>query len=192
MLDTVINKVPLKNAVFRRKKEFLVCLQTAFESQTPVLYEKAIILLSEMLDIDFVNKSQIVSLNPQLKAIRALRSKKSIEDASYASTRHICALNVLTWLDKWEVDWSDEMSDECSKVNAVETLLTFLEQNAHDTYKAQAAQVFGMIAEHGSLNNVLFENHVVDILVEALPHKAVLVKRNASETLAFLLKDGEV
>jgi hypothetical protein len=100
-----------------------------------------------MIDIDYINKSQTVALNPQLKAVRTLVGKKSIEDTNYASTRHISAINVLTQLDKWEIDWTDEMNEEASKVNAVETLVSFLEQNAHDTYKAQSAQIFGMIAE---------------------------------------------
>lgn len=49
-----------------------------------------------------------------------------------------------------------------------------------------------MIAEQGSINNLLYEASAVDVLVEGLSHKAIQVKRNCSDTLAFILKDNEI
>jgi hypothetical protein len=57
LLDKIITKNSFKNACLKRKQDFLLCIHQALDSNTPLLYEKGIILLSEMIDIDFVNKS---------------------------------------------------------------------------------------------------------------------------------------
>lgn len=49
-----------------------------------------------------------------------------------------------------------------------------------------------MIAENGGLNRELMQIGLVDLLIEAILHKSILVKRNSSETLAFLVKDNSV
>lgn len=49
-----------------------------------------------------------------------------------------------------------------------------------------------MIAEHGSIFNLLNENNILNILIEGLNHKSYVVKRNIAEALAFLLKDSDV
>lgn len=46
-----------------------------------------------------------------------------------------------------------------------------------------------MIAEEGSINNLLNENNTIQILIDSLSHKSVIVKRNSAEALAFLIKD---
>lgn len=46
-----------------------------------------------------------------------------------------------------------------------------------------------MIAEEGSINNILQEKDTITILVDAILHKQMIVKRNAAEALAFLIKD---
>ena len=56
LLDKVINLAPLKTGVLKRKQEFLMCLQAAIDSSTPILYEKAIVILSELIDMDYLTK----------------------------------------------------------------------------------------------------------------------------------------
>lgn len=46
-----------------------------------------------------------------------------------------------------------------------------------------------MIAEEGSINSVLHEKDCLTILIDALLHKQIYVKRTAAEALAFLIKD---
>jgi hemerythrin-like domain-containing protein len=50
----------------------------------------------------------------------------------------------------------------------------------------------GMIAEEGSINNLLIEHDALTILIDALLHKAITVKRNSAEALAFFVKDETV
>jgi len=49
-----------------------------------------------------------------------------------------------------------------------------------------------MLAENGGINQELVSDGCIDMLVEGLDHKSLSVKRNCSETLAFLLKDPNV
>lgn len=49
-----------------------------------------------------------------------------------------------------------------------------------------------MIAEEGSINNLLQEKDTLTILVDAILHKQIIVKRNAAEALAFLIKDEQI
>ncbi len=49
--------------MLQRKQEFLICLHNAIESHLPLLYEKAVIVLAELMDIDYLNKSQLTALN---------------------------------------------------------------------------------------------------------------------------------
>ena len=49
-----------------------------------------------------------------------------------------------------------------------------------------------MIAEEGSINHLLLDMDCLNILVDALMSKVVLVKRAAAEALAFLVKDDKV
>lgn len=46
-----------------------------------------------------------------------------------------------------------------------------------------------MIAEEGSINHLLNEHDTIQILLDAILHKSIIVKRNAAEGLAFLIKD---
>mmetsp|Transcript_35876 Transcript_35876/g.34929 ORF Transcript_35876/g.34929 Transcript_35876/m.34929 type:complete len:170 (-) Transcript_35876:199-708(-) len=98
-------------------------------------------------------------------------------------------MNLMCKLDRWDMEWNQEMSEEMARISGIETIIHFLEQSQHDNYKAQAAQIVGMIAEEASINNLLNENDTIEILIEAVLHKSMLVKRNATEALAFLIKD---
>lgn len=49
-----------------------------------------------------------------------------------------------------------------------------------------------MIAEEGSINHLLTEMDAVNILVDAIMSKNILVKRCAAEALAFLVRDDNV
>jgi hypothetical protein len=66
-------------------------------------------------------------LNGIGKIIRSLAPKKPTEDQNYAMSRQISAINLLCRLDKWDIEWSAEMSDELSRVSGVETIIHFLE-----------------------------------------------------------------
>jgi len=49
-----------------------------------------------------------------------------------------------------------------------------------------------MIAEEGTINHLLLDMDCLNILVDALMSKVVLVKRAAAEALAFLVRDDKV
>lgn len=49
-----------------------------------------------------------------------------------------------------------------------------------------------MIAEEGTINHLLMDMDAVNILVDAIMSKAILVKRCAGEALAFLVRDDNV
>lgn len=49
-----------------------------------------------------------------------------------------------------------------------------------------------MIAEEGSINHLLIDMDCLNILVDAIMTKTVLVKRSAAEALAFLVRDDTV
>jgi hypothetical protein len=49
-----------------------------------------------------------------------------------------------------------------------------------------------MIAEEGSINHLLLDMDCLNILVDAIMSKTVLVKRSAAEALAFLVRDDTV
>jgi hypothetical protein len=77
-------------------------------------------------------------------------------------------------------------------VAGIDTVVHFAEQSQYDNYRAQAAQVIGMIAEEGTINSVLIDMDAVNILTDALMSKTILVKRCAAEGLAFLVRDDNV
>ena len=68
-------------------------------------------------------------------------------------------------------------------------VISFLEQNHQEGYKAQAAQVLGMIIEHGSLNSRLRNLGVNAILEKWTVHPNKVVKQNAMEALDLLRED---
>lgn len=49
-----------------------------------------------------------------------------------------------------------------------------------------------MLAEEGTLNHLLLDMDALNILVDAVMSKAMLVKRSAAEALAFLVRDESV
>jgi len=53
-----------------------------------------------MIDTEYLNKPQVITLSGVVKAIKSLIPKKSIENSSYAQARHISAMGVLVYLDK--------------------------------------------------------------------------------------------
>jgi len=155
----------------------------------PIVYEKATVITSEILDSKWINQSEVIALNAVKRIIRSLAPKRPTEDANYVMTRHVAAINLLCYFDKCDVEWSGEMSEEISKVNGVESIAIYLEQSQHELYKQQAAQLVGMIAEEGSIMHLLSEQKAASILVECMLHRSINVKRSAAESLAFMIKD---
>ena len=114
-------------------------MHQAFESSTPQIYEKATIVVSELVDAKWVQQTELVALNAVRKIIRTIAPKKPTEDNNYAISRQISALNLLCKLDKWDIEWNNQMSEEISRVQGVDTIVHFLEQSQHDNYKSYAA-----------------------------------------------------
>jgi hypothetical protein len=44
-------------------------------------------------------------------------------------SRQISAINLICKLDKWDVEWNEQMSEEISKISGVDTIIHFLEQS---------------------------------------------------------------
>jgi hypothetical protein len=106
LLDDFIQSPDLRLNLFKRKQEFLICLNQSLES--PVLHEKGIIICSDLIDISIVNDNEILSLNPIISAIRCLESKKNDEESHFTMIRQVSALNVLCKLDRLDYDWDDK------------------------------------------------------------------------------------
>lgn len=49
-----------------------------------------------------------------------------------------------------------------------------------------------MIAEEGTINHLLLDMDALNILVDAIMSKSIIVKRCAAEALAFLVRDENV
>ena len=188
----MITQNSLKIEVAKRKQEFLIALHAALDRATPRLFEKAVILLSEFLDNKWITESETLALHAEIKAVRCLAPKRPTEESNYAVTRQLCGINVICLLDKWNVEWNEAMSEELARVNGVDTVTLYLEQNQHDTYKSQAAEIVGMISDQGTINHLLREQDTLSILVESLRHKSLIVKQNVAEALGVFLKDPEV
>lgn len=184
LLDDFISSPELRLNLFKRKQEFLICLNQCLES--PVLYEKGIIISSDLIDIDVVNDNEILSLNPALSAIKCLESKKMDEESHFTMIRQVSALNVLCKLDRLDYDWDEKLSNALLKSGGLQTIISFLEQNHQQGYKAQAAQFLGMIVEHGSMNDLIIKYNVPNILQKLVSHPNKIVKQNAIEALNLL------
>jgi hypothetical protein len=104
-----------------------------------LIYEKATIVVSELVDAKWIQQSELIALNAIRKIIRTLSPKKPTEDNNYAMSRQISALNLLCKLDKWDIEWNQQMAEELSRISGIDTIIKYLEQSQHDNYKAQAA-----------------------------------------------------
>jgi hypothetical protein len=69
----------------------------------------------------------MIALNGIKKIIRSLAPKRPVEDNNYTLSRQISAINLLCKFDKWNIEWTDIMSDEIGRVKAIETLLNYIE-----------------------------------------------------------------
>ena len=77
----------MKLDAVRKKPDLLQLLHQAFESNTPLVYEKATIIISDLVDSKWVQATEIVALNAVRKVIRTLAPKKPTEDSNYAMGR---------------------------------------------------------------------------------------------------------
>ena len=84
-----------------------------------MLFEKAVVILSDMIDMDVLNKNQVIALNPTIKTVRTLCPKKSIENNTYSQSWHISAMSLLSYLDWNDVEWTDEMNEEILKIDGL-------------------------------------------------------------------------
>ena len=192
LIDRLISDNSLKLDAVRKKNDLLTMLHQAFECNTPLVYEKATIVISDLVDSKWVQAQEIVALQAVRKIVRTLAPKKPTEDTNYAMGRQLSAMNMLCKLDKWDIEWTSQYSEEMSKVAGVDTIIHFVEQSQHDNYRAQAAQIVGMIAEEGTINHLLLDMDALNILVDAIMSKTILVKRSAAEALAFLVRDDSI
>ena len=67
------------------------------------------------------------ALNPGLKVVRCLAPRRPTEENNYALSRQMSAMNVLCKMDKWDMDWTQAMSEELARTNGLETIILFLE-----------------------------------------------------------------
>lgn len=95
-------------------------------------------------------------------------------------------------MDRANYQWNDKCNQIMEEYGGLRTVISFLEQNHQQGYKAQAAQLLGMIMEQGGLNDKLDDLGVASILKGLLKHPNKLVKQNALEALEmFQSVDGE-
>lgn len=84
-------------------------------------------MTNELIEGKLISRADLLSLHPSMPAIRSLSPIKHQEDSNQAMARHIAALNLLNILDKFEVDWTEDMSNELVKYNGHETVCYYLE-----------------------------------------------------------------
>lgn len=72
-------------------------------------------------------QSELIALNAIRKIIRSTAPKRPVEDNNYTMSRQICAINLLCKMDKWDIEWSNQMSEEISRVQGIETIVHYLE-----------------------------------------------------------------
>jgi len=191
LLDDFINFPELRLSLFKRKQEFLICLNQCISSDNILLYQKGIIILSDLIDIDVVNGNELLSLAPMIKALMCLEPRIIDEESHYTMIRQVSALNVIWKLDRLEFQWNDEWVDTIRKSRGLQSIVGFLEQNHQQGYKAQATQFLGMILEHGELIPDIEKLGVVSHLKLLIKHPNKIVKQNAIEALEMLYDDGE-
>ena len=90
--------------------------------------------------------------------------KKIKEESSFTMVRQVSGLNVIWKLDRLDFEWNDKCSTIINETGGINTIIALLEQNHQQGYKAQAAQLIGMIIEHGSLIDELEKQGIISIL----------------------------
>lgn len=127
LIDRLLGDNSLKLECVRRKTDLLSLIHQAFESNTPIVYEKAAMLTSDMVDSKWIQAAEIVALNAIKKIVRTLAPKKPTEDSNYAMGRQLSSMNLLCKLDKWDIEWLKAYSEEMSKVAGIDTIVHFIE-----------------------------------------------------------------
>jgi hypothetical protein len=191
LINEFINTPDLRLSLFKRKQEFLICLNQWIDSDNPELYEKGIIIISDLIDIHVINDSELRSINPLKRAILCLEQRKLDEESHYTIIRQVSALNVLSYLDRLEIPWNDECTRKLRELNGLQSIISFLEQDHQQGYKAQATQVLGMIIEDGGMNEELEKLGVGRLLRKLSKHRNKVVKQNAIDALDLLYEDVE-
>ena len=105
--------------------------------------------------------------------------------------RQVSALNIICKLDRLDCEWGDQETDIMKLSNGINAIVSFLEQNHQQGYKAQACQILGMILEHGSMNEEIERLKVQSILEDLTTHGNTIVQQNAKEALILLNGDDE-
>ena len=65
------------------------------ESTNPQIYEKGIMITSDMADIEVLTKAELLALDPAFPIIRCLLPKRAEEENTFVMTRQIAGLNLL-------------------------------------------------------------------------------------------------
>jgi hypothetical protein len=120
-----------------------------------------------------------------------LEQRKLDEESHYTIIRQVSALNVLSYLDRLEIPWNDECTRKLRELNGLQSIISFLEQDHQQGYKAQATQVLGMIIEDGGMNEELEKLGVGRLLRKLSKHRNKVVKQNAIDALDLLYEDVE-
>ena len=186
LIEDFINSPSLRLNLFKRKQEFLICLNQWIESENPLLYEKGVTITSDLIDINIINDAELLALNPIYKAILWLMPKKIKEESSFTMIRQVSALNVICKLDRLNFEWNDKWSNMIKETEGITTVVALLEQNHQPGYKAQAAQLVGMILEHGTLTKELIKHGAKAILQKLATTSNKVLKQNATEALELI------
>lgn len=87
------------------------------------------------------------------------------EDPADFDNIHMSALKVLSFMDKCNMDWTADMTDELMNVDGMTTLISYVAQDQKEWPKLLSLHVLHMIAKKRVLTNVMLTKNLSKYLM---------------------------
>lgn len=113
----------------RNQMDFIIIMKAACMSEASAIYEFAVVVLSELLVSGFLNKTNLLRIEPFKAVSKSLVPKRFEEDEETSLTRITAALSLLAHFSEMKIRWEHEWSDILLNYQGLDKIVDNLTSN---------------------------------------------------------------
>ena len=195
LLKSIYNDSRLESRlIINSLQEYLLILRQSFTSKNISLSTAAVICLSNLLKLKKLSKAELRELSCNKLAVDSLAAKREGESEEDTMRRHLAGLNLLHYMDKVNLKWTQSMTKHITNHKGIEELMKYFEEcKGKETIAAKAAQTIMYMASFKENIEFIKQSGIyISILKAIASTDSTELKENGIDCLASLLQDSDI
>ncbi|KAL4480875.1 hypothetical protein ABPG73_020896 [Tetrahymena malaccensis] len=161
LLERMSHTEKLKDEFSKSPEMKMRVFKDALESQNSDMYEQAIQIMADIIDLNKLTDKEMEYINNGHIAVRCLRGPRPEEDLNDYHNVHMAGLKVLSFMNTCNLPWTPQMTEEFQNVQAMKLLISYLRQYEKEWPKLLSFNVLNFMAK-----NKILVNQVINQLIK--------------------------